>query len=636
MVFTRNNLDWWCKRAILFLILGMLVFAPLPFGSVDPVPLLVLQGLGLCAFLFWAARLWLREQSRLLWPPVAWAVLAFLIYAVGRYFTADIEYVARQEVLQVLLFAGVFFTVLNNLRGQEETEAVSFTLIVLATCISGYAIVQSVTHSDRVWNVHTLNNTRASGTYISPNHFAGFLELLLPLALAFLLVGRVKIIPRILLGYAVLMMFAGLAVTFSRAGWVAATAGIFLVLGVLLFHRNHRWPAMILLVLMLGAGSIFVSAYLSKTTGYQYRVIRPTAESPSRFDWYSRFEMWRMAGQMWQDHFWWGAGPAHFDYRYREYRPVDFQLRPNRCHNDYLNLLADWGTTGGLIVLGGMVLVVVGSFKTWPHVRREENSFGRSQSNRFAFFLGAVGGLFALAVHSTMDFNLHIPANALIAVTLLALLTAHLRYASEQYWVRVRVPLKLGMAGALTLVAAYLALQDSRLGRQAFLLARAGQQGDFSPERAAALTQAFAAEPQNFETAYDIGECYRTESLDGGDDFRALATQANEWYAKAIRLNPYDGYSYLRTGMCLDWLGEHAGAEPWYSKAELLDPNGYYMADNIAWHYVQIGDYSAARQYFTRSLKLYNVNPTARNYILICEERMIDRASGKPQLPSFY
>ena len=57
--------------------------------------------------------------------------------------------------------------------------------------------------------------------------------------------------------------------------------------------------------------------------------------------------LWMAAERMWRDHFWWGVGPAHYDYRFREYRPVNVQMRPDRAHNDYLNLLADWGTAGG-------------------------------------------------------------------------------------------------------------------------------------------------------------------------------------------------------------------------------------------------------------------------------------------------
>jgi Flp pilus assembly protein TadD len=159
----------------------------------------------------------------------------------------------------------------------------------------------------------------------------------------------------------------------------------------------------------------------------------------------------------------------------------------------------------------------------------------------------------------------------------------------------------------------------------------------FSPERAAALEKAFACEPKNSATAYDIGECYRMQSLDGGGNDVALAQQALTWYAAAAKSDPFDGYSFLRTGMCLDWLGRHTEAEIFYNQAEALDPNGYYMLANIGWHFVQTGDYAAARQYFLRSLQLSGENnDIARNYLRICEDKLAEKASGQLSLPANY
>lgn len=620
---------------MLFLLLAMLVFAPLAFGAVEPWALLILEGMAAGVFILWGGRLHLAATRRpkILWPPLAWVVAAFTGYAVLRWFTADIEYVARLEVLQVLMFAAVFFVVMNNLRGQEETEAVVWTLIILATLISGYAAAQFLSHSDRVWNVFTDNKSRASGTYISPNHFAGFLEMILPLALSFLLAGKLKIVPRILMGYALVAMLAGLTTTFSRAGWVAAVVGICFVLGVLLGHKNHRKRAALLLTVLLVGGGIFVTQYLAKTQSFTQRV-KTTADAPQgAYDWDTRLMMWGAAEQMWLDNFWLGVGPAHYDYRFREYRPPGLQSRPDRCHNDYLNLLADWGVVGGIIVLAGMGVFIVGLLKTWPHVRREENDFGSGQSNRFAFFLGATGGLVALAVHSVMDFNLHIPANALVAVTLLALVSSNLRFATETYWLRVFSRERIILVVILGVVVLALLVNGWRQGRETFWLARAERTGNFSPERAMTLKKAFAAEPKNFQTAYDIGECYRIEGLEGGKNYRDLTEQAQQWYARSSALNEHDGYGWLRTGMCLDWLGNFAAAEKFYQKGSVLDPNSYYLTANLGWHYVQTGDYAAARICFDRSLRLFGDNPTARNYGIICEQKLIEKASGKPMLP---
>jgi tetratricopeptide (TPR) repeat protein len=275
--------------------------------------------------------------------------------------------------------------------------------------------------------------------------------------------------------------------------------------------------------------------------------------------------------------------------------------------------------------------------KTWPHVRREENTFGSGQSNRFAFFLGAMCGLAALAVHSFMDFNLHIPANALAGVVLLALVASNARYATEQLWVRLRNPGKAVLSSVLAVMILALAFQAWRGIGETFWRTRAESLPYFSPERAVALEKAFSWEPQNFQTADDAGDCYRTQSLDGGDDYIALGQKALDWYAKAIRLNPHDGYAYLRTGMCLDWLGRSEQSGPAYSAAEAHDPNSYFVTANIGWHYVQIGDYPAAREWLIRSLYLEGKNnQIAQNYLAICEAKLAEKASGRPRLPLNY
>ena len=88
--------------------------------------------------------------------------------------------------------------------------------------------------------------------------------------------------------------------------------------------------------------------------------------------------------------------------------------------------------------------------------------------------------------------------------------------------------------------------------------------------------------------------------------------------------------------MCLDLLDRSREAEPAYRAAETCDPNGYYMVANIGWHYVQTGDYAAAQEWFTRSLKLCDNNDIARNYLAICQSKMADKAAGKMLIPSGY
>ncbi|HTY86260.1 MAG TPA: O-antigen ligase family protein [Candidatus Acidoferrum sp.] len=628
----RQTLDGWCRWGILGLLLGVLLFGPLAMGGVDAPEFLVLQGMVAAILLLWALRLWFNPEPKMVWPPLGWVVLAFAALAVGRCLTADIEYVARQEMIRVLLYALLFFAIINNCRRQETAQLISFPLIFLAAGIASVAVYQFFTHSNRVWGYVSPYIGRASGTYISPNNLAGFLEMLIPLAAAYVLVGRMKPVVRILLGYAVLAMLAGMVVTFSRAGWVAVTVALFVLLMILAFHRNHRLPAVLLLIILAGGGTLFVTKYLSKSLTYIQRVGAPASSEP--FDFSVRRDIWFAAGQMWRDHFWWGVGPAHYDYRFREYRPENVQMSPDRAHNDYLNLLADWGTVGGVVVLTGLVLFGAGLKKTWKHVRPSENDFGRGLSNRFAFFLGASTGLLALAIHSVVDFNLHIPANAILGVTLLALLTGNLRFTREPYRQPVGLPLQVLVTLVLLGGVIYLGVQGWHRAREAYWLARAAQAPLYSPAQVAALESAYAAEPQNSETTYALGEAYRVESFDGGQNYRQLADQAMQWYDRGMKLNPHDGYNYLRHGMCLDWLDKPTEAAPYFSRADTLDPNGYYTAANVGWHFVQIEDYAAARPWLERSLRLEKKgNGAAAPYLEIAERKLTEIASGQVVFP---
>ncbi len=214
-------------------------------------------------------------------------------------------------------------------------------------------------------------------------------------------------------------------------------------------------------------------------------------------------------------------------------------------------------------------------------------------------------------------------------------MSSNLRFATQGSWLKLSPSGKTFATVALVLGLTVLGWQEWRRGHESFWLARAEQLPNFSAERVAAWKKAFAAEPNNFDTAYAIGECYRTQSFDGGDDYAALAKNAMDWYARGMKLNPHDGYNYLRTGMCLDWLDRHTDAEPYFNRADALDPNGYYTADNIGWHYVQSGDYAAARSWFQRSLRLeWNDNPIARNYLDVIEQKLVQQTAGANALPA--
>src|ERR1043166_1319940 len=208
---SREVLDNWCERGILVLVLTVLLLMPLVFGGRPQLPVgspadiflthpfRAALWLLLPVLVLWGFRLWLNEKPQLLWPPICWAVVAFTVYAIIRYRTADIEYVARQELIHILVYALVFLVVLNNLHRHESVQTMMMALIFLAMAISFYAIYQFVTGSDHVWHLLKGYPHRGSGTYICPNHLGGFLEMLLPLGLAYTLASRLNAVRKVFL-----------------------------------------------------------------------------------------------------------------------------------------------------------------------------------------------------------------------------------------------------------------------------------------------------------------------------------------------------------------------------------------------------------------------------------------------------
>ena len=394
-LMNRESLDKFCERVILALVLAILVFTPLAFGgrSQFPIgsrwdfilvaPFDIVQGITVAIVVLWGIRLWINPRPRLLWPPVCWAVVAFAVYAIIRYLTADIEYVARTEMIQILVYGFLFLAIVNNLHRQESAQIISLTLIFLAMAISFYAIDQFATGSDKVWGLIKPYPHRGSGTFISPNNLGGFLEMILPLGLAYTLTSRMKLLTKVFIGYASLVILAGIVVTVSRGSWIATALSLAVFYLVVIFHHTYRFPAIALLVVIIMAG-----AYFAPRDVFLQTRLRQLTTPQGTVDDDGRFGIWQAAIQLWHENVWWGIGPGHFDDRFGKYRPEIVQTSPERVHNDYLNTLTDWGVAGAALVAAAWGLLCVGVFKTWRSVRRSDNTLGDHRSTKLALVLG--------------------------------------------------------------------------------------------------------------------------------------------------------------------------------------------------------------------------------------------------------
>ena len=624
---TRERLDGWCEKLLAALVLAILVFGPLALGGVRARDFIILEWLTGSAAMVWIARLWINPGQPVLWTPVSWAVLAFVALAGARWATADIEYVAREEVLKVLMYALLFLIISTNLTKQKYEKAIVTTLLVMAVALSLYAAFQYLAQSPKVWNYVRpfMYGRRGSGTFFNPNHLAGFLELIVPFGVAFCLVGRLKPWARIAAGYAAVMGLVGIGVSLSRGGWLATAASFLALFGMLLLHRVHRAVSIAVLSLMLLAGCVFVL----QSRDNQQRFSEVFKEG--RVD-NIRFQVWKPAIDIWHEYFWFGAGPAHFDIQFRKHRPPTVQMRPDRAHNDYLNTLADWGVVGTAFVALPWILLAVLLWKSWGNIARSANTLGDVRSNRLALAIGGVASLVAILAHSVTDFNMHIPSNAILVVTIFALLTGMSRHESEACLKWPATGARLALTVFLIASCGLLAWAGARRWHEEKLIAKANRLIELPKLRIKQLEAAFDFEPANPTTAYNLGETYRLMSWRGNSDYAQFAEQAIPWFDRAMKLQPYDPYAPVGKGMCLDWLSRFDEAEPWFHKAQELDPNNFFVMGHLGWHYVQKEDYHTAKPYLERSLQIRSWdNDVARDYLDLVNRRLAEEAENKKQ-----
>lgn len=248
--------------------------------------------------------------------------------------------------------------------------------------------------------------------------------------------------------------------------------------------------------------------------------------------------------------------------------------------------------------------------RSWKFLRGQQNDFARKKSNKLALVIGTSVGLLAVLLHSAVDLNLHVPAIAILMVTLMALQSSLSRFATERYWVSVGAVRKIAATLVLLAGTVVLAFAGVRYGREDYWLGQAARASDYSLAQQNALEQAIAIEPMNAETAWNIGECLRTRSmLNETADPDALARQAMDWYRRGIKLDPRNPYNWAGCGMCLDWIdaGDAASVAESardFAQADALDPNGYFTSALIGRHYFHAGDGAAARSWLERSLQL--------------------------------
>jgi len=281
---------------------------------------------------------------------------------------------------------------------------------------------------------------RGFGQFINRNHFAFLVEMSLGLALG-LIVGQVGRHRRLLALLPVTgLLWVALIYSGSRGGILASLCEL-LFLGVLLDPVRHltkepahtKWRRVqnlagglavraFLIVCLIGlfaygvswvGGEPVVSNFQLAGTDFSGQEMENNTNT-------SRKEIWSATWQMSKANPVAGRGFGGYWIGITKYHNASGEMTPQQAHNDYLELMASGGLIGAALVAWFVVGVL----------RRTRQSLCSSDPYCRAACLGGLAGIFGVAIHSFVDFGLHITINSLILFSLVVV-AAHNDQESE-------------------------------------------------------------------------------------------------------------------------------------------------------------------------------------------------------------
>jgi O-antigen ligase len=506
----------------------------------------------------------------------------FFGYILVRSLTSPIVYAARPDLYCVLAGLAVYgVTILLSNATLRLTIIVSLLALAIVHVLIG--IIQ-FTRGDNFMLIPFLQRAnygyRASGFIVCPNHLAGLLEVLGVFGLSIACWSRWPLWSKLLVGYVAGVCYAGVAMTGSRGGYlsVAASLIIFAILGLcvlgaagksLVLRFGIAGLAALIAVLIATAWLFHSSAVLSERAG--------TIIDPKNI----RLQLWTAAIEQWKLQPLIGTGSGTYRYYGRQLRDPKMQSDPIDVHNDYLHLLCEYGAIGA----AGFLLFL------YAHLRHGLQSFiqfgprraarGASPlSNRLALIMGALCAVAAYIVHSTVDFNLHIPANALLLAFVFGLIAnPDIKQTSETSQPAANFLPRI----ALALVGAALLVQGARLflGEYYAEHARAALR-DENPSAAISFAQtALRHEQQNPDIFFYIGRASMAlaHQRKQGEDRAPFQRAAVAAFEKASTLAPLDGTYPLDIASAYDEMGRFAEAERMYALARARDPRSIDVAN---------------------------------------------------------
>jgi O-antigen ligase len=381
-------------------ICALVAFGVLAHGGVEDWARAVFE-IGIAVlFLAWAAWFYLHSEETILISPLLPPMVGFLLVVVAQllFSTSASPYHTHQEFMLLLADVIMVFLAVQAFRTLEDWRGFVWSLMIFGFVVAVFGILQHLTFNGKLYWFREMHYGGIPfGPFVNRNHFAGFAELFIPMALVPLMLGKVRRERWLIVGLFAVVSIGSLFLAASRGGIVSLAVEVVVV--VIWMSLRRMGPKQ-----LLGAAAVLIAALSMvswlgvKEIAQRFSTLKAMEASSGK-----RAAMRRGSWRIFLDNPWMGTGLGTLQTVFPPYETLYDGRIVNHAHNDYLEALAETGIVGGVccgLYLGLLLF----------HSSRQLSAGNAS----FAAVLN-LSGLVACAgflVHSLFDFNLHLPANA--------------------------------------------------------------------------------------------------------------------------------------------------------------------------------------------------------------------------------
>ncbi len=401
-------------------ICALVVFGVASHGAVEDWARAVLEIGAALLFLVWAVRAYLTQEHQLVIPPLLLPLVSLLLIALSQWVfhrTAS-SYNTRMELQLLLADILLLFLAAQAFRTIEDLRSFVWFVMSFGFLVAIFGILQHLTFNGKLYWFREMHfGGIPFGPYVNRNHFAGFTELVIPISLVPLVLGKVRRERWFLVSLFAVVPIGALFLSASRGGLVSFAVEVGVLVLWLILRRTVGKH-------LLSGGAVLLLAFLMVSwLGVQQLVERFSSLQSLEVTGGKRASMRADTWRIFLDHPWTGTGLGTLQLVFPAYETLYDGKVVNHTHNDYLEGLAETGIAGGLCCLWFLGVLFFDS------LRRLSQSNGAFASTlQLSAFVACLGFL----THGLADFNLHIPANALLFFLLANLATSEICQATRQ------------------------------------------------------------------------------------------------------------------------------------------------------------------------------------------------------------